>query len=696
MTCGELRARLDRLQDGALAGAERDSALRHLACCTDCGALAAASGAGRPVPPRALRVATPLLLVACIASGALLLARCGQGGSPAGETEVAKGPGDEAGEPGAAGPATTGAPLEGHPAQPPDGETVTAPIGQVQEPKPPVTPKPINMARTPVAPADVGEPPKAPVPPGSPTETPQPAVKWPEAPTQGPTGPAGPPLPQGPSAPPPPTPTGPLGGPVPPAPAEGAPPPDTQRPTGPTAPTGEGQREGPGEITSPKEPTPAAPPGNEPPGAVALDTAKVQQLARVLEDGDRGLSERVRAAEELGAAHTAEAAEALLAAVQTEPHPRLRQAAAQALGAMGGAHGQSALRRALESLAPDALELAPLLAGELRRVGASAYLATRLTADLFDFSARIRARGALGAGAGELLSLGPRLVELLGDGAPAATGAPTLAGRAVPGLSGPSARVEVRHAAWRGLTLLAQGADYGTDAGAWTRWLARRAQELGAPPAAVAPPATPPAFGEAEGAALLGRLPALPRALASRDPQVLDDVLYQLRTTLDFGALPATDAVGALLRGLSRYASAGARDADCAAIYVEALQRRDPPPLSAVLGLANAGPAGRRAWVARAGVGGVARLVRALEASRSDPEAPYREGGALLRVLDGFQPGADPARPFCERGDKGLEARAADQQAFAAAAAEMAAWWRSLGDGVAWDAATATVSGAKK
>ncbi len=359
----------------------------------------------------------------------------------------------------------------------------------------------------------------------------------------------------------------------------------------------------------------------------------------------------------------------------------------------------SGLREALESEPAESWALVPDLAEALRRLGQKDYLAERLRGDLHDLSPRVRARGALAAGRAEAIRLGGRLVDLLADRTYLRTAEARIAGRAVPGESGDRADLEVRHFAWRGLTLLSGGADFGLDADAWRRSLARRRAELAKPGEGSVEELPPPAPREPivfEGdEAIRGVFPRMDQVLGSRDPALADAMLAALRGTLDFPKIRDArgDPVPALLRGLPAYPDSAARDRFLAPLYAVVVQRRVHPPLAALEGLRDAGPDGRKALVARLGKdGAVGRLVHEwLTEAAADPEGPYREGPVLLALVDGLRGTAPLDRPWTRRGGKDPDARAADGLKFRDEVKTLSAWWNRERARLDWDVATGTL-----
>ncbi|MCI0342535.1 MAG: HEAT repeat domain-containing protein [Planctomycetales bacterium] len=732
MTCQELRGRMDAVRAGTLSPEEKAAAEAHLAACDGCREAMAS-----PLPRLGARgLFSPLAATAVLAAVAFVLLRrgdaprapagaSGDGAAPAGGTPEPPGP---TGNGPAVPPPLPAAPREpgpAAPAAPADGPLApgeilqmtpqgpirirtsvvqSAPIGDVKPAPEPVTPK---MPRAPdpagpLAPKSGGtqveprairppagggpeeERPEQPVGPGVPEGAAPPAVQ-PEAPRI-----PDPPKGRG-DAPP-----------GPPAPATGdARPGAIREPGTPARPADRpGEADRPGDVPSPEVPEGAAPPGASAAG-VSASTEKSRKERAILTDPLRSTEHRREAARTLGQMKAADALPDLLAVLRDETAPSLRAAAADALAAIGLADARvvGGLREALESEPADSLALVPDLAEALRRLGQKDYLAERLRGDLYDLSPRVRARGALAAGRGEALRLGGRLLELLSDRTFVRAGEPRLLGRPVPGEAGARADLEVRHFAWRGLTLVSGGADFALDAEAWRRSLARRRSEVGkggeTPVEDLPPPAPrePLVFEGAE--AVRAVFPKMDEVLGSRDPALLDAMIAALRGTLDFPKIRDArgDPVPALLRGLPAFPDSAARDRFLAALYAEVVRRRLHPPLAALEGLRDAGAGGRKALVGRLGKdGALGRLVNEwLIAAAADPEGPYREGPVLLALVDGLRGIEPPARPWTRRDGKDADARAADSLRFRDEAKSLAAWWNRERARLDWDVATATL-----
>ena len=81
MTCGEVRSRMDVMRAGALPESERAAVLSHFEGCSVCRVFFDAN-VSMPSRP-GWGVYSPLLLVAGLSLGAIVLARCGGPAGPA-------------------------------------------------------------------------------------------------------------------------------------------------------------------------------------------------------------------------------------------------------------------------------------------------------------------------------------------------------------------------------------------------------------------------------------------------------------------------------------------------------------------------------------------------------------------------------------------------------------------------------------
>jgi hypothetical protein len=691
---------MDVIRAGALPESERVAAATHLEACSTCRVLLEAN-VSLPAS-RSFSIYSPLLLVAGLSLGAIVLAQCGgPAGPPAGNnesgggTDVAKVPGN-----GAEGPAAGAAPAGGETANPPTKAVKLAP--HVATP-PGTKPEPAVVPGTPVLPPRSGTPadPRVRPPqsgldagsgktegeiaqPGQPAKTkveeprelpevpgPRTAPVDPNAGSEHPVAPEPPKNGAGRPVLPPTVPNqgDPMGPRI-----------DPKQPGNPAGPkSGDNVKQGPTAPNSPDQPEPkAAPTGT---AGAAVPSKKVTEDSlddqRKLLDGSLGAGSRAKAAKRLGKAQAGHAVPALLEVARKPVALKLRRAAIEALAEIGDPAAVSGLQEMLVDLPLDDLDLPAAVARALRRLGAQSYLEQRAARELTDFAPRVRARGALTAAGAESLSAASRLIELLSDRAVVHPDATHIDGERVPEAP---AGIEVRHVAWVALLRVdGREANYGFDAGDWRGWLKRRIAEVGAPVAvpAAATTAKPENVLSPE---LRAAAPELLQVLDSRDPSAVSAFVRLLGTHTDFTRLatPPGDIHAPLAKKLGKFESAAARDAYLASFYVAVFVDRGELPEGLAGLLAGAGKTGRTAYVARMGAPGVQKLVAALEATVKDPTAQYGAGGQLLRMLDAFR-GTAPKRPFLDPTGKDLDAQAADAELFRSAVAEYGTWWRGLG-----------------
>jgi hypothetical protein len=691
---------MDVIRAGALPESERVAAATHLEACSTCRVLLEANVS---LPgSRNFSVYSPLLLVAGLSLGAIVLAQCGGPAGPpngtsdgSGGTEVAKAPGN-----GAEGPTDDAAPAGGETENPPTKAVKLAP--HVATP-PGKKPEPAALPGTPALPPRSGTPadPRVRPPqggleagsgktegevaqPGQPSKTkaeaprelpevpgPRTAPVDPNAGSEHPVAPAPPKSGAGAPVLPPTVPNqgDPMGPRI-----------DPKQPGNPAGPkSGDNVKQGPTAPNSPDQPEPKAAPAGAAGAAVPSKNRTENSLEdqRKLLDTSLGAGSRAKAAKRLGKAKAGHAVPALLDVARKPVALKLRRAAIEALAEIGDPAAVSGLQKLLSELPLDDLDLPAAAARALRRLGAQSYLEQRAARELSDFAPRVRARGALIAAGAESLAAASRLIELLADRAVVNAGATHIDGERVPEAPG---GVEVRHVAWLALLRVdGQQANYGFDADDWRGWLKRRIAQVGAP-VAVPAPATTAKPENVLSPELRAAAPELLQVLDSRDGSVVEAFVQLLGAHTDFTRLatPPGDIHAPLAKQLGKFESAAARDAFLASFYVAVFVDRGELPEGLAERLAGAGKAGRTAYVARMGAPGVQRLVVALEATVSDPAAQYGAGGQLLRMLDAFR-GTAPKRPFLESAGKDLDAQAADAELFRSAVSEYGKWWRGLG-----------------